>query len=225
MHDQPELDLRTIPPPDRLPRIFEAFDGLGVGESFVLVDDRYPKPVLHELQAQRAGRFEWSVLEAGPARFRVQVQRRAEAPRGVTEHLQADHERLDAILARVRTLAADGSFEEASARFAEFACGLRRHIEVEEEVLFPLFERVTGMAHGPTVVMRHEHVEIRRAMEDISGALARRDADGVGGSIDALEDTLSDHNLKEERVLYPMTDEAVGDDRAREDLVRQLQSY
>ncbi|HEY8428385.1 MAG TPA: hemerythrin domain-containing protein [Sandaracinaceae bacterium] len=225
MHERPELDLRTLPPSERQARVFEAFDAIGVGASFVLVDERDPKPLFHELHARRAGRFEWNVLEAGPERFRVEVQRRAEAPRGVTELLEIDHRRLDALLADARTLASGGSFEDAAARFAEFRCGLDRHIDVEEKVLFPVFEDATGMTHGPTAVMRHEHVQIRRGMADVSDALARRDADGVRASIGALEDVLSTHNLKEERVLYPMTDEAVGDDRAREELVRQLQAY
>ena len=48
---------------------------------------------------------------------------------------------------------------------AEFTCGLSRHINVEEGVLFPTFEQMTGMTTGPTTVMRSEHVEIRRLME------------------------------------------------------------
>lgn len=225
MQNPPELDVRTIPPPERHPRIFGAFDALAEGESFVLVNDHYPKPLLYQFQSERPGRFEWSVLEAAPRRFRVQIQRRAEGPRNVTEHLQADHRRLDAIVADVRALLEAGSFAEASARFAEFACGLARHIEIEEEILFPVFEQMTGMAHGPTVVMRHEHVEIRQTLSEIAAALARSDGAAASGSIDALEDVLSDHNLKEERVLYPMTDDAAGDDRAREDLVHRMQAY
>ena len=91
-----ELDIRSVPPPRRHPEIFGTFDALGTDESFVLVNDHDPKPLLYQFQAERAGRFEWSVLERGPDRFRVEIRRRSsEGPRGVSEYLEADHRRLD----------------------------------------------------------------------------------------------------------------------------------
>ncbi|MCZ7685349.1 MAG: DUF2249 domain-containing protein [Sandaracinaceae bacterium] len=57
MQNPPELDVRTIPPPERHPRIFGAFDALAEGESFVLVNDHYPKPLLYQFQSERPGRF------------------------------------------------------------------------------------------------------------------------------------------------------------------------
>src|SRR5215471_19114316 len=47
----------------------------------------------------------------------------------VTEYLQGDHRRLDAILADVEKLIGAGSFDEARKRFAEFNAGLSRHID------------------------------------------------------------------------------------------------
>lgn len=222
-----ELDVRTIPPPRRHPEIFGVFDALKPDEAFVLVNDHDPKPLLYQFQVERPGRFEWSVLEAGPTRFRIEIRRRAaEGARSVTEYLEGDHKRLDAIVPEVQRLLSARSFPEASERFAEFTCGLGRHIDVEEQVLFPTFEQMTGMAGGgPTFVMRGEHVEIRRLMSEMTSALAAADATKADESLRGLTETLAAHNMKEERMLYPMIDQAAGNDRARDDLVKRLQAF
>jgi len=222
-----ELDVRAIPPPRRHPEIFGAFDALKADEAFVLVNDHDPKPLLRHFQGERPGLFEWSVLEAGPERFRIEIRRRATGgPRGVTEYLEGDHRRLDAMIPEIEGSLAASAFQPARGRFAEFACGLSRHIEVEEQVLFPAFEQATGMSGGgPTAVMRSEHVEIRRLMGAVTAALAASDAASARDAIRRLTETLGAHNLKEERILYPMSDQVAGDDRARDDLVKRLQAF
>lgn len=227
VHPIRELDVRSVPPPRRHPEIFGAFDALSAGESFVLVNDHNPKPLLYQFQAERSGHFEWSVLEQGPVRFRVEIRRRSgEGPRGLSEYLEADHRRLDAIVSRVQASLQAGSLGEAAEAFAEFSCGLGRHIDVEEKVLFPAFEQMTGMTNaGPTFVMRGEHVELRQLMSDVTRTIGAADVAGAGKAIERLVEALGVHNVKEERVLYPAADRAAGDDRARDDLVKRLQAF
>lgn len=222
-----ELDVRTLPPRQRHGEIFAIFDALPPNEGFVIVNDHYPRPLLDEFQSAHPGRFEWNVLEAGPDRFRVEIRRRdASGLRHVTEYLQADHRRLDDIVLEVRNLVGAGAFAEAGANFAEFSCGLGRHIEVEEQILFPLFEQMTGMTGaGPTFVMRSEHVGIRQLMDDTAAALEAADDARAGSSLDGMMEVLGSHNMKEERILYPMTDQAIGDDGARDELVKRLQLF
>ncbi len=220
-----ELDVRPLPPPQRHSEIFRTFNALEPGESFVLVNDHDPKPLLYQFQAEHPGHFEWSVLEAGPERFRVEIrQRTGETSRNVTEYLEQDHRRLDAIVPEVVQLVDSGAFAEAVTRFAEFACGLNRHIHAEENVLFPAFEKMTGMTAGPTAVMRAEHVEIRRWMGIGAAALDARDVAAVTRAVSGLTEVLSVHNMKEEQILYPMTDQAAGGERERDDLVRRMQA-
>ena len=129
----------------------------------------------------------------------------------VTGLLQDDHARLDAIVDDVHTRASTGSFAGARERFADFASGLRRHIDVEERLLFPTFEAAMGMkGRGPTAVMRGEHVDIRRLLDEVTAALDAGDPAAFAEAGAALTALLGDHNQKEERVLYPMTDRALG---------------
>jgi len=226
MTQQPEIDVRVLPPGDRHERVFAAFDALPSGGGFVLISDHYPKPLLYTFQAERPGAFEWNVLEPGPVRFRVELVRRARpARREVTELLMTDHARLDAILTEVGRMVIDGRFDAAGARFAEFACGLRRHIAMEEGILFPVFEEATGdRSGGPTEVMRLEHVAIRRSMDEAAAGISHKDAGRFGSAVMELRSTIGPHNVKEEHILYPMVDGQAGDARGRDDLVRRLQA-
>ncbi len=217
------VDARALPPAIRHPSIVQTFDSLAVGESFILLNDHYPLPLLYQLQAERGNGFDWSVLEASAGRFRVRIDKRdASAPRSVDEYLSWDHRRLDALWEDTRTHAASGALEQAQQRFAEFMCGLERHIDAEEKVLFPMFTARAG-ANGPVEVMCHEHVGIRKAMREIADALAAKDVAGFEAGAEELESILGEHNHKEEKVLYPMTDRMLGD-YARAELVRKMQT-
>lgn len=219
-----ELDVRDLAPSRRHSEIFGAFEALKAGEGFVLVNDHDPKPLLYQFQAEHPGRFEWCVLETGPECFRVEIRRRTGEPfRTISDFLGYDHRRLDEILPDVERMIEGGALANAGKRFAEFSCGLNRHIEAEERMLFPTIEQLTGMTVGPTSVMRAEHVEIRRWMTLVAASLDAQDVAGVKNAIGRLVETLSAHNMKEEQILYPMADRAASSPRERDDLVRRMQ--
>ena len=133
----------------------------------------------------------------------------------VTAYLSWDHDRLDAILRSVRASVEAGDWEAARREYGPFADGLDRHIRLEEGILFPVFEERTGMAGGPTAVMRVEHCEIRGALETMRDGLGRSDARLFQEGLAQLLGVLPDHNVKEEEVLYPTTDRILSEkDRA-----------
>ena len=105
----------------------------------------------------------------------------------------------------------------------EFACGLARHMQAEEQVLFPAFERTTGMVGGPVAVMNQEHNALRELLGTIAAALDSRDSDAARGQLHEVVAILEAHNMKEENIIYPRTDAALGE-REREELVRQMQA-
>lgn len=222
-----ELDVRPIPPPQRHPRIFQTFDSLSPGEGFVLINDHDPKPLLYQFQFERASSFDWNVLEAGPVVFRVEIRKRpSQTTRTITEYLHNDHKRLDAILEMVDKQAKAEDYPSAVCCYAEFSCGLTHHIDREEHVLFPVFEKATGMTQsGPTVVMRAEHAEIRHALAQLAQALENKDATGYEAARGSLMGVLAPHNVKEEDILYPTCDNLVGGDRDRSDLVNRIQAF
>ena len=207
-----QLDIRTLPPRDRHPRIFGTFDSMSDGSDFILISDHDPKPLLYQFQAERAGRFDWSPLEEGPEVWRIRIDRRAvaESPaREVSEYMAWDHHRLDAVLAQASDALEAGKVDEARRLFGEFRTGLLRHIRMEEEVLFPAFDRATGVGEGgPTAVMRMEHREIQRVLESMALHLVGSEVTpgGFGALQQSLLGVLGDHNAKEEHIVYPLTD-------------------
>lgn len=207
-----QLDIRTLPPRDRHPRIFGTFDSMSGGSDFVLISDHDPKPLLYQFQAERAGKFDWSPLEEGPEVWRIRIHRRAvaESPaREVSEYMAWDHDRLDALLAEACDALAGGKVDGARCIFGEFRTGLLRHIRMEEEILFPAFDRAAGMGEGgPTAVMRMEHREIQRILEAMGLHLAGSEITpaGFGALQQSLLGVLGPHNAKEEHIIYPLTD-------------------
>lgn len=67
------IDVRTIPPRERHPLIFQTFDELQSGEAFELVNDHEPKPLYYQFLHERADQFNWVYLEQGPGTWRVRI--------------------------------------------------------------------------------------------------------------------------------------------------------
>ncbi len=68
-----ELDVRPFPPAERHRLIFENYEQLKRGESFVLVNDHDPKPLYYQFAAEHSGEFTWDYLEKGPQAWRVRI--------------------------------------------------------------------------------------------------------------------------------------------------------
>lgn len=61
-------------------------------------------------------------------------------------------------------------------------------------------------------------------MDEAAAGIAGRDAGRFGSAVMDLRSILGPHNVKEERILYPMVDEQMGGACRRDDLVRRLQA-
>jgi uncharacterized protein (DUF2249 family) len=216
--EQRMLDCRALTVPEQPRAMLEAFDDLAPGQRLRVLSGVALTAALGALQGQRAGAFEWSPLREGPQAWEVEVERRAATTgsrRELTEALSSDHHRLDALEEAAFDARAGGRLQAAGELFASFAHGLRRHIDFEEQLLFPEFESRSGIAgeNGPTYVMREEH----RAIASILAMMEREVADPeapVELSRAALRRILHDHDLKEEMVLYPALDRLLDEDES-----------
>jgi regulator of cell morphogenesis and NO signaling len=129
----------------------------------------------------------------------------------VSAFFEQDHDRLDELFKTFQQLKRS-DFPKAKEAFKEFKFGLQRHIVWEEEVLFPLWEKKTGMSDsGPTPVMRNEHRQIGQQLEAIHGKVSEQNPDSDKEE-QALLDILGSHNRKEERALYPAIDQVASPD-------------
>jgi uncharacterized protein (DUF2249 family) len=72
------LDLREVPPPERHPRIHDAFETLDSGNTLAIVNDHEPKPLFYEFQAEVEA-FDadgYTVAEVEPGTFVAHLPKR-----------------------------------------------------------------------------------------------------------------------------------------------------
>jgi iron-sulfur cluster repair protein YtfE (RIC family) len=128
----------------------------------------------------------------------------------ITDPLHQHHKHCDKLFADAEDACANGDWVAGEEAFAVLHEQLETHFAGEEELLFPAFEEATGMTSGPTEVMRSEHRQMRDLLAQMRGALAVRDDEAFGGAAETLLILMQQHNMKEENILYPMCDNALG---------------
>lgn len=101
------------------------------------------------------------------------------------------------------------------------------HHAKEEKALFPLLERVDPSSGGPVSVMLSEHDAgretiraIDEALPDVATSEAARIE--VGKNLAAYAHLLRLHIHKEDKVLFPLADEVLGDE-AKHDLAAEFE--
>lgn len=121
--------------------------------------------------------------------------------------LLTQHHRLcDQRLEHTADAVVRGDWDAAATSYASLHTELTRHISLEEDVLFPAFEKASGTIEGPTAVMRAEHIGIRKLLDELAASIDRRDADDFQHAHARFGLLMVDHNRKEEQILYPACD-------------------
>lgn len=74
------LDVRTLPAPQRHPKIFALLDQLAPGEELLLINDHEPKPLHYQIEATQPGCFAWEPRQTGVHEWTVQIRRLLASP-------------------------------------------------------------------------------------------------------------------------------------------------
>ncbi len=138
----------------------------------------------------------------------------------ITQYLAEEHRKCDRFYADAEKAVAEDRWKEAEEAFNLFKEKTLLHFRKEEEILFPEFEARTGITMGPTQVMRFEHQQARELLERLEEALKTRNKEEFLSVGDSLMVLLQQHNMKEEQILYPMSDQHLN----REEVVERLAS-
>lgn len=123
----------------------------------------------------------------------------------LAEALEREHRDIDGGIEAFTARLGDGSNDVEPLMRA--MAGLRRHIYLEEECLFPPL-REAGMVM-PILVMLREHGALWDSMDELDALLAPKahtDASVLLEKCRDLLSTLDAHNLKEEPIIYPQAD-------------------
>ena len=125
----------------------------------------------------------------------------------IAQYLTHDHRRCDDLFVNAENHVCKDAWPEARTCFNQFRTGIEHHFAMEEQVLFAAFEQKTGNTQGPTEIMRGEHRQIRAIIDLLMKSLALQDKDEYLGHSETMNIMIQQHNLKEENMLYPMTDQ------------------
>ncbi|MDX1303521.1 hemerythrin domain-containing protein [Photobacterium sp.] len=120
----------------------------------------------------------------------------------MTEH----HRSCDHLLVEAEGPLSQGNWAEFSNKWNQFEAETLHHFDLEEEILFPEFEAKTGMTSGPTMVMRQEHTMVRALFSQMQQAISENATDRAMGIVESTMLLIQQHNMKEEQMLYPMSD-------------------
>lgn len=233
------VDLRERPAEDRRVLLARAFERLEEGESFSLVSEEDPRPILDEFRRAHGGRAGLVAARRLAGEWRVEVRRHPPEDRERSLHafLARDHEEIDAMIAfaheDLRALRASATPPPAAVvrAVAELAERLQRHSRWEDQVLFPAVEaKIPPLARGLGHVMRMEHREIRRllasALRSLRDAASRpASSEETANALAAILELLREHHEKEEYVHYAVADRMFGEDELAGILARLREGW
>jgi DUF438 domain-containing protein len=127
----------------------------------------------------------------------------------IAETMTAHHRHCDDAFAAAENAVSAGNWAEATRAFSVFHQLMEGHFTGEETCLFPAFEAETGHTQGPTQVMRMEHIQMRQLLVQLQASLTESQQAQYLGASETLLIMMQQHNIKEEKILYPMCDHAL----------------
>lgn len=113
-----------------------------------------------------------------------------------TKLLEADHRQVEALLARIRG-APPG---ERQTLVDELAAAVRGHLDLEETVLYPAMEDVTGPDTVQEAVTEHELT--RKGLEEV--VRLAPDAPGFAAALEIVKTGIGHHVEEEESEVFPL---------------------
>ena len=209
-----EVDLRREPTARVQTAAFYEVRDLAPGEAVALVTADDPGLLMQSLDLQLRETLAWQTEHRADGYF-TSVRLRADTEAtGTIDLLVRDHRRLDELFAKALRRVNTGDVASAQPLVAEFAIGIRRHVELENELLAPILPRPHGADGADHVeIMLREHDEILRQLAEVEscfGETVAPEAWEVEPFIAILSGTLAKHEYREESNLFPHWQAALG---------------
>jgi hemerythrin-like domain-containing protein len=107
--------------------------------------------------------------------------------------------------------------------FQELVMHLKRHMALEEEVLYPAYESTPHAPQGPTTALREEHANIVRLIQDMAHVIKSKDSGHVLECLVHLENLMIKHHEKEEDIFLPIASQFLS--ASRDELLLKLSEF
>ena len=136
----------------------------------------------------------------------------------ITGFMNAEHNRLRDLWEQTTAALKAEEFGRVHTVARDLITAVKRHISVEEQILFPAIES-KGKNNEPTDAMRLEHRQMEQVLEQLKPLLTVAE---LWTGIKAIEGQeiepgalLRSHENKEHDVLFPLADQLLGAEEAR----------
>lgn len=221
MIKSPLLEVFNIEPRLKHPTIFDHFDALDSGESFIIKNDHDPKPLYYQLLGERGKDLIWNYLESGPEYWQVRLGKPLESETLETVgHIAAKDIRKAEVLKQLGVDFCCGgkqTLKEAAHSVGLDEIELRRRLNQSEElpIAGPPLNFKDWDIDFLSDYIKNVHHRYVREKGPIIQELAHKVADvhaqqhpelvNLSQELDAFLDDLYHHLDKEEKQLFPAT--------------------
>lgn len=212
------LDVTLIEPKRKHPVIFEEFDKLQNGENLIIKNDHDPKPLYYQLLFERGNTFEWNYLEKGPEIWFVEIRKNKALALGESlGEIAASDIRKAEIFKKYGLDFCCGGKKSLEAACAEnkIDAGLIRdelnRVDQDEQPAINdynawdpayLIDHIVNTHHRYVCDNLPVLKELSQKVEDAHGEF-HPELIQINKLVQDLNDELSAHLQKEERVLFP----------------------
>ena len=120
-----------------------------------------------------------------------------------------DHDKYDDVLDECEIAADVGEWKKAKHLFQNFVSDLKLHMQMEDEVLYPLFIEENGDPDGIITYLGEEHDYLVHLVHDLAYIIKNNDFDHFLDSLEPLHKAMKQHNEHEEKVFLNMANPSI----------------
>lgn len=134
-----------------------------------------------------------------------------------------EHSLYEDLLSECHDTVENEDWESVNLIFSQLVMHLKRHIALEEKVLYPAYESAPHAPQGPTTALRQEHSTIIRMIQDMAPVIKSRNSEHVLECLAHLENQMIKHHEKEEDIFLPMASHILN--ASHDELLRKLSEF
>jgi len=112
-----------------------------------------------------------------------------------------DHHKYDEMLTECEMAAEMADWKDAVRLFNEFTSDLKLHMQLEDEVLYPIFEQKETNPESEITELHEEHDNLVRLLRDLITVIKSKNIDHFLESLLPLHKAMNEHNEHEEAVF------------------------
>ncbi len=112
-----------------------------------------------------------------------------------------DHHKYDEMLTECEMAAEMADWKDAVRLFNEFTNDLKLHMQLEDEIIYPLFEKKSADAIDAMTELHEQHEDLVRLLTDLVSVIKNKNIDHFMESLVPLHKIMNEHNQFEEEVF------------------------